>query len=244
MAKAKTLSLNDSTRASDSSPRRDRRGTGGEPEASRRGIIRAARVESRQVGGRAGEQPSGGAATGWPPGGAAASWPPGGAAASWPPGGAAASGPQAGQQPGWPPGGRSGSTASAGLPGSALTVRNAAAISARPVPAASRTCSRIRAFSGSRNPAPIRPRPSSSAPTASSPGTAASSSAPVRRGATPPSAAVELSAGRARPGAEVLAIVPPSVNSATLMITIVSGAGAPPPVEGTRAAGCPLVLAV
>jgi hypothetical protein len=41
-----------------------------------------------------------------------------------------------------------------------------------------------------------------------------------------------------------IAIVPPSVNSATLMITIVSGGGAPPPVEGTRAAGCPLVLAV
>ena len=78
---------------------------------------------------------------------------------------------------------------------------------------------------------------SSSAPTASSPGTAASRSAPVRRGVTPPSAAAKLSASRDWPGAEVLAIVPPSVNSATLMITIVSAGGAPPPVEGNERRG-------
>ncbi len=38
----------------------------------------------------------------------------------------------------------------------------------------------------------------------------ASRSAPVRRGVTPPPAAAELPVGRAGPGAEALAIVPPS----------------------------------
>ena len=57
------------------------------------------------------------------------------------------------------------------------------------------------------------------------------------------SATAKLSASRDWPGAEVLAIVPPSVNSTTLMITIVSRA-APAARGGERAAGCPLVLAV